>query len=119
MRSTYGSLTLAGSKADMVLENASSSSSLVRLVVLSVQHQHFRTPLLFQGSLITKQRLEVDFLTSYYSQDGNNASVTGGIGTEELTDLTGTSDCSTLSANLSIGLLVISISPLNDLFKFL
>lgn len=33
---------------------------------------------------------EVDFLTSYYSQDGNNASVTGGIGTEELTDFTPT-----------------------------
>ncbi len=33
---------------------------------------------------------EVDFLTSYYSQDGDNASVTGGIGTEKLTDLTPT-----------------------------
>jgi len=29
---------------------------------------------------------EVDFLASYYTQDGDNASVTGGIGTEELTD---------------------------------
>ena len=33
---------------------------------------------------------EIDFLTSYYTQDGNNASVTGGIGTEELVDLTST-----------------------------
>lgn len=33
---------------------------------------------------------EVDFLTSYYSQDGTNAAVTGGIGTEELTDFTPT-----------------------------
>lgn len=33
---------------------------------------------------------EVDFLTSYYSQDGNNAAVTGGIGTEKLTDFTPT-----------------------------
>ncbi len=33
---------------------------------------------------------EVDFLTSYYSQDGTNAAVSGGIGTEELTDVTGT-----------------------------
>jgi len=33
---------------------------------------------------------EVDFLNTYYMQDGNNASVTGGIGNEELTDLTGT-----------------------------
>ncbi|MFC4634124.1 DUF3570 domain-containing protein [Dokdonia ponticola] len=30
---------------------------------------------------------EVDFLASYYSQDGNNAAVSGGIGTEELTDI--------------------------------
>lgn len=29
---------------------------------------------------------EVDFLASYYNQDGDNASVTGGIGTEELYD---------------------------------
>ncbi|WP_298516990.1 DUF3570 domain-containing protein [uncultured Kordia sp.] len=33
---------------------------------------------------------EVDFLMSYYTQDGNNASVTGGIGNERLTDLTPT-----------------------------
>nr|WP_244178404.1 DUF3570 domain-containing protein [Maribacter litoralis] len=33
---------------------------------------------------------EVDFLSSYYGQDGDNAAVTGGRGTEELTDVTGT-----------------------------
>ncbi|MEZ4795449.1 MAG: DUF3570 domain-containing protein [Flavobacteriaceae bacterium] len=33
---------------------------------------------------------EVDFLTSYYTQDGDNAAVTGGIGTEKLTDITPT-----------------------------
>ncbi|WP_419211466.1 DUF3570 domain-containing protein [Maribacter sp. X9] len=33
---------------------------------------------------------EVDFLTSYYSQSGDNAAVSGGIGTEDLTDVTGT-----------------------------
>ena len=33
---------------------------------------------------------EVDFLMSYYTQDGSNSSVGGGIGTEELTDLTPT-----------------------------
>ncbi len=42
---------------------------------------------------------EVDFLTSYYSQEGDNAAVTGGIGTEELTDFTPT--------------IVVSV-PLND-----
>ena len=30
---------------------------------------------------------EIDFLSSYYQQDGNNSPVTGGIGTEELTDV--------------------------------
>lgn len=33
---------------------------------------------------------EVDFLTSFYSQDGDNAAVSGGLGTEELTDFTAT-----------------------------
>ncbi|MGB5554704.1 MAG: DUF3570 domain-containing protein [Flavobacteriaceae bacterium] len=33
---------------------------------------------------------EVDFLSSYYAQDGDNAAVTGGLGTEKLTDATGT-----------------------------
>ncbi len=42
---------------------------------------------------------EIDLLSSYYSQDGNNAAVSGGIGDENLTDATGA--------------LVISI-PLND-----
>ncbi|MCF4102528.1 DUF3570 domain-containing protein [Gillisia sp. M10.2A] len=46
------------------------------------------------STLIYKKRVlestEVDFLTSYYSQDGDNAAVSGGIGTEELTDFTPT-----------------------------
>ena len=46
------------------------------------------------STLVYKKRvletIEVDFLTSYYSQVGNNAAVTGGVGTEELTDLTPT-----------------------------
>nr|WP_299342647.1 DUF3570 domain-containing protein [Allomuricauda sp.] len=33
---------------------------------------------------------EIDMLFSYYSQDGQNAAVTGGEGTEELTDVTST-----------------------------
>ncbi len=33
---------------------------------------------------------EIDFLFSYYNQKGNNASVTGGIGTEKLSDYTPT-----------------------------
>src|SRR6056297_301047 len=36
------------------------------------------------------ETVEVDLLSSYYNQDGDNAAVTGGIGTEELTDATAT-----------------------------
>ena len=36
------------------------------------------------------ENTEVDFLTSYYNQDGSNASVTGGIGSEKLNDVTPT-----------------------------
>ncbi|MGJ8666781.1 MAG: DUF3570 domain-containing protein [Patiriisocius sp.] len=42
---------------------------------------------------------EIDFLASYYAQDGDNAAVTGGRGTEELTD--------------AVGGFIVSI-PLND-----
>ena len=37
---------------------------------------------------------EVDFLSSYYTQDGQNAAVSGGIGNENLTDATGTIEVS-------------------------
>ena len=30
--------------------------------------------------------VEANFLSSYYNQDGNNSPVTGGVGTESLTD---------------------------------
>ncbi|WP_285654688.1 DUF3570 domain-containing protein [Allomuricauda sp. NBRC 101325] len=46
-----------------------------------------------QDNSYTKRVLEtseIDMLFSYYSQDGNNAAVTGGEGTEELTDVTST-----------------------------
>ncbi|PHS10049.1 MAG: hypothetical protein COA88_03195 [Kordia sp.] len=36
------------------------------------------------------EKTEVDFLMSYYTQDGSHAAVTGGIGTEKLTDITPT-----------------------------
>lgn len=35
---------------------------------------------------------EANFVTSYYHQDGNNSAVTGGIGTERLTDVSNTFD---------------------------
>ena len=39
----------------------------------------------YQMKKNTKE-IEIDFLSGYYQQDGNNAAVTGGIGTEKLTD---------------------------------
>ena len=36
------------------------------------------------------ESIEVDFVMSYYNQDGDHAAVTGGIGSEELTDITPT-----------------------------
>ncbi|MCG8580593.1 MAG: DUF3570 domain-containing protein, partial [Bacteroidales bacterium] len=45
-----------------------------------------------KGKLYKKRVLEateIDFLSSYYIQDGSNASVSGGIGTEELTNFVG------------------------------
>jgi len=35
---------------------------------------------------------EINLVSSYYQQDGNNSSVTGGIGTEKLTDISNTID---------------------------
>ena len=50
----------------------------------------------FQDSTIYKNRKlkieEVNFVSSYYKQDGNNSAVTGGIGTEHLTDFAITLD---------------------------
>jgi hypothetical protein len=46
-------------------------------------------------SVYTNRKLKIDevnFVSSYYKQDGNNSAVTGGIGTEELTDFATTID---------------------------
>lgn len=54
----------------------------------------FHNPL--QDSSLYKSRKlktdEVNFVSSYYKQDGNNSAVTGGIGTEKLTDFATTFD---------------------------
>jgi hypothetical protein len=45
--------------------------------------------------LVTKKKLtleEVNIVSSYYNQDGNHSGVTGGIGTEKLTDIANTLD---------------------------
>ncbi|WP_347841482.1 DUF3570 domain-containing protein [uncultured Draconibacterium sp.] len=56
------------------------------------------------------ENTEIDILFNYYEQDGENAAVTGGIGTEELTDISPTlivaiplndDDVLTINANIS------------------
>ena len=56
------------------------------------------------------EHTEIDFLLNYYEQDGENAAVTGGHGTEELTDVSPTivvavplndNDVLTINANIS------------------
>jgi len=50
--------------------------------------QEKQTDTIFKKRVLEKT--EVDFLMSYYTQDGDHAAVTGGIGTEKLTDITPT-----------------------------
>ena len=62
------------------------------LLLLAVTTLHAQE--IQNDSLTYKKRVlettEVDFLMSYYAQDGTHAAVTGGNGTEELTDITPT-----------------------------
>ncbi len=71
--------------------------SLLLVVLTSFAQQTQDSTRVYKKRVL--ETTEVDFLTSYYSQNGDNAAVCGGIGTEELTDITGA--------------LVVSI-PLND-----
>ncbi|HMI06219.1 MAG TPA: DUF3570 domain-containing protein [Flavobacterium sp.] len=51
------------------------------------------TPADSTGYKSTKLKIdEINLVSSYYKQDGNNSAVTGGIGSEELTDLSNTLD---------------------------
>ena len=55
----------------------------VLLVLTSAQLAFGQDGYLMKGN---EEFVEIDFLSSYYDQDGNNGAVTGGIGTEKLTD---------------------------------
>ena len=62
---------------------------VIFLLITSVLFaQEKETDTIFKKRVLEKT--EVDFLMSYYTQDGNHAAVTGGIGTEKLTDITPT-----------------------------
>lgn len=56
------------------------------LVVTIVNSQETDSTSVYKKRVL--ETTEIDFLSSYYSQDGDNAAVSGGIGTEELTDVT-------------------------------
>ncbi len=61
------------------------------LGILSAFSQNTTT----DSSLYKNRKLtmdEVNFVSGYYHQDGNNSAVTGGIGTEKLTDFANTID---------------------------
>lgn len=63
--------------------------ALLGILRLSAQD----TPTDSTGYKSTKLKLEeVNLVSSYYKQNGNNAAVTGGIGSEELTDISNTID---------------------------
>nr|WP_108808770.1 DUF3570 domain-containing protein [Aquimarina spinulae] len=71
--------------------------AILSIVIVTAQEQQQDDTTTYKKRVL--ESAEVDFLMSYYTQDGDNAAVTGGLGTEELTDLTPT--------------IVVSI-PLND-----
>ncbi len=63
--------------------------ALLGLLRLSAQ----TTPTDSTGYKSTKLKIEeINLVSSYYKQDGNNSAVTGGVGSEELTDLSNTID---------------------------
>ncbi|GAB5400311.1 MAG: DUF3570 domain-containing protein [Aureisphaera sp.] len=62
--------------------------TILSLFSVCAYAQETNTPSTYKKRVL--ESAEVDFISSYYEQDGNNASVTGGIGTEKLTDVTPT-----------------------------
>jgi hypothetical protein len=87
--------------AVVVVINKNKMKKLILILILFVSFvgysQKKNSPKLYKKRVL--ESTEVDIISSFYLQDGDNAAVTGGIGTEKLTDV---------ASNL-----VISI-PLND-----
>lgn len=59
---------------------------LVIVLLSAIQHVFSQDSLVYKTRVL--ETVEVDFLSSYYSQDGDNAAVSGGRGDENLTDFT-------------------------------
>ncbi|MFK7808371.1 MAG: DUF3570 domain-containing protein [Saprospiraceae bacterium] len=64
------------------------SLCLLLVSVASIAQQNQDSTKVYKKRVL--ENTEVDILSSYYSQDGDNAAVSGGKGTEELTDFTAT-----------------------------
>jgi len=60
---------------------------IITIVVLFISFMSFSQTTNTEYKKRVLETTEVDIITSFYTQDGDNASVTGGIGTEKLTDL--------------------------------
>lgn len=61
--------------------------------IMALIHAHAQKPKDSTGFKSRKLKVEeINLVSSYYSQDGNNAAVTGGIGTQKLTDIATTID---------------------------
>jgi len=58
------------------------------LIIYSQEKKKDSTKIAYKKRVL--ETTEIDLLMSYYEQDGNHASVTGGIGNERLTDITPT-----------------------------
>ena len=61
---------------------------LTAATMFALLHSHAQTIADSTGFNSRKLKVEeINFISSYYHQDGNNAAVTGGIGSEKLTDV--------------------------------
>lgn len=78
MKKTYHPAAIFLSEKQLIVAMA------LLFVVFGVRAQHKKDSLAFKKKVL--QSTEVDLLTSYYAQDGENAAVTGGIGSEKLDD---------------------------------
>lgn len=71
----------------VVINKEEKMKKILIIITLSISFISFSQTTNNEYTKRVLETTEVDIITSFYSQDGDNASVTGGIGTEKLTDL--------------------------------
>lgn len=74
----------------ILMKNSKTIFSIIAFLIFSISYAQQTQDSVKTYKKRVLETTEVDFLTSYYSQDGDNAAVSGGLGTEDLTDFTGT-----------------------------